>query len=105
MVVAFVANTDDKSQALADAVTAKNAAEQTAALRQTQLAAQQDKESQRIKDLKSESQQLQSKVTTLTSGLANAEAQSADLRGRIGTLDATIARLSAAEQQLATINK
>jgi len=101
--VPFVANVENHRGQRDDALAAKAATEELALLRQSELSALQNNQSQLVTQLKAQSENLITQINLLTQKLANAEASSQSQSARNTQLEADWARLTAANQQHAQI--
>ena len=105
MIVPFVANSENYKQRLDDTLVAKAAAEEMARLRQSELNATQNRQSEQIAMLNASRNNLTTQINLLTGKLAESEAQTQSEKTKLSKFDADWSRLTAANQQYAQITK
>ena len=99
LIVPFVANTENYRQQAQDAEAAKLLAQETAELRQSQLADVQQKDSQRVTALKSESTNLLSQINHLSKNIQDRDSELNAARAKNASYEANLSRLASANQQ------
>ena len=103
LVVPFVANTEHFRQKAQEAEAAVLLAQQTAQLRQSQLADVQQKDSQMVTALKGENANLLGQINHLTQQVEERQTQLSSSQAKNASYEANLSRLTAASQQQARI--
>ncbi len=103
LIVPFVAKVEDYKSQVGRADQARASAEATARLRQAEIGALKDKESERFIALSAENTALTSQIASLTEELATSRAQYQAAQADKAKNDATIAGLTSANEQFAAI--
>ncbi len=99
MMVPFVANTENYRQQAEDAEAALQIAEETARLRQSELANVQQLDSQKVTALKSENTNLLGQINHLSADLKETQAQLSAAAAKNASYEANWSRLTAANEQ------
>ncbi|MCC6579373.1 MAG: hypothetical protein IT440_02965 [Phycisphaeraceae bacterium] len=103
LIVPFVAKTENYKAQLSGAEEMRIRAEATARLRQAEINALQDRESERVRSLRSEIAALTSQISSLTQDLETERSRLAAAKADNAKFDANINRLTASHQQFASI--
>lgn len=105
LIVPFVANTQNFKQMHDEEKAVRMSAERTAALRQGELSAAQQKESELTASLKRQNENLVTQINVLSQNLADAESQALTERAKNSKFEVDLGRLTAANQQYAQITQ
>ncbi len=103
LIVPFVANTQDYKKMFSAADDQRAIAERAAAIRQDELSASQEKDSEQTASLKRQNENLVSQINLLSQSLADSEAKALNEQGKNAKFEADLSRLTSANQQYAQI--